>query len=1840
MATALIPEVLTPNGTHPPTGALVKLILSPLRGADGKLHVRDLPVEAGRRLGDVLPEGAWLRLICNGKVLDLATWEDYPLAPGDEVLAIPQWGEPGIVSTLLIYAAVSIAVGLATTALTYLLFPPAKPHVQQGLDEPTFSFEGIRTAVGPGNVVPVVYGRHRVGGQLLSAAVDQAFTVIDGPVGAPPPSIRLVENIVGGRTGEPITVFITNHGGQVGMSVALSGVHGKEGANGFWYITLLDANSFELQSSHGVDDRAYTGGGVAAIGLLGHGTRRVEAQTSPPTLSLLLALAEGPIGGIVFDSIEINGQPIGNFPTVQVFTRIGTPDQAPIVEFGEIANTFPDGREIPGGAGITTTTTDACEAFTLNIAFEQGLFVMTTAGEKQDNVSTFGYRYRVSPAGAWSDYSYYDVSAARTSVVRFAIRKEGLALATYDINLVWSHARNIDDVRAKWIPSLESVTEIRHNTANYAHTALLGLRSIATDQLQGALPNVTVEILGKNCRLNQFDQVLNWTDNPAWCTMDLMTDKRYGLGYDDATINLPAFNAWAQYNDELIAGEKRHTLNYVLDREQRGQPALLEIAGTARALLLKAEGVWTPRVTRDEIPVQLLSWANVSNVKLTYTRDPDRINVMEGRYINEEEGYNSDVLTWPVVANWPPEIRKASLDLRGITKPSRVTRALQFELNRRRFETLSLELDAATDAIVLQIHDIFRFSHPLPGWGESGRLMPGTSFTTLFLDQPVTFVAGKTYHVYVRHDNDVVEMSPVAFPGAGEFDVLDLSNPISASPTPYTSLWAFGESAPVDTAVKLFRVVKLQRKSDTTVHLQAIAHNPSIYDEPTAVPLPNITTLFNPLGPPPPIISLVLTEVTRIQGDGASRRVVNVSWDVAPLSQGYGPYGGVQILRRIVTDSSISGTATAGGVDLGAALTGTDAQVDFVPIMQLRGHILDWDDFTVITGTTYIYRLIPVSQRGVPNNTGGRDGLIHVSGPTTPDFFPGTVQNLRLKGQPVGVTEFEGRDVHLEWEPVVGAVFTETFFVVDYQVDVYAPGQVYLLRHAFVPAGAPGATVNFTYTLEQNIEDQIRAGFGAARRDLLFMVWARTNNNRVSLTPASITVINPPPDMDDIIPDCTPLVGAAVVRWDQWFEPRDFDHYEIHLDTVNPPIAIYTDIGISLTIPGFSTREIAPQGLTIGATYYVYILPYDTFGPGLPSQIASFVPFAIDGSFLDSTPPEVPTGLSLSTGSTINPDGTILPWIEAHWNMGTESDLAGYDVQFRVVPNTNATTFQVGRVNHVRLENVPGNVTIACRIAAKDQLSNISLFTTEVTITTAGDTTPPAVPATPTATGSLRAVVLFWVAPGDADYQATEVWHSLINDLATAAYVGEDLTYFLHEGLATNTTHYYWLRARDTSGNLSAFVPGATAGLSATTVPTSNADIGNLSITETKIADNAISTPKLQANSVDANKVTTGELITLGAQIRTALITDAHIVNLTANKVTAGSFNAVYSIGVGTAFTIDGPNRLLTVFDFQTPPVPRVYLGKCGDFSDAYGLQIFNAAGQLMWNFLDGVQNPGIAERVITGNKIAVGAITAELLIADTAVITNVAQIQTALIVNAHIANGNITAAKIADANILRAHIQDLAVNSAKIEELVADKITTGTLTANYRIGVGNFITLDGPNHLITIRDAANAVRVFLGNVGGFYGLQVLNGAGAIMWDFTDGASTIGIKPNAVSNAVKVTGVSLATSSGAEEFIGAITFPTVVTGDVVGLWMTGIAQSGDTCSVTIRIREDSMSGNVVNSTAQAMPSAAENIAVNGIHVVSGGTFTSKQYWVTGQRTTSPGTVNISDVVFFGIRFQR
>lgn len=89
------------------------------------------------------------------------------------------------------------------------------------------------------------------------------------------------------------------------------------------------------------------------------------------------------------------------------------------------------------------------------------------------------------------------------------------------------------------------------------------------------------------------------------------------------------------------------------------------------------------------------------------------------------------------------------------------------------------------------------------------------------------------------------------------------------------------------------------------------------------------------------------------------------------------------------------------------------------------------------------------------------------------------------------------------------------------------------------------------------------------------------------------------------------------------------------------------------------------------------------------------------------------------------------------------------------------------------------------------------------------------------ATATLKGILLTWTALQDSTLFAVEVWVSTTNDRALATLLATVTNnYFLHTGLASNTTRYYWARSKNIHGRTDgAWTPSSsTAGISATTL--------------------------------------------------------------------------------------------------------------------------------------------------------------------------------------------------------------------------------------------------------------------------------------------------------------------------------------------------------------------------------------------------------------------------------------
>jgi hypothetical protein len=886
----------------------VKIIMSPFKGMNGEYHTLEYEVEEGKYLHEIFQD--WdlnaVNIAVNGTSIEEKAL--YLPSANSEIIVSGQIGIP-----FLIVIAISIIISVVLSVVMMLLFPVKPPKFEPPEKEgSSFSWSGIQTTQGPGNVVPIIYGRHRVGGQLLTAYVEER-------------------------------------------------------------------------------------------------TNNQEFTIQDPVLNMLISVGEGEIEEFEMDTVEINDQPISNYQEISLDSRLGTPNQTPIPFFTQSKNTFDQGNIDFSENPVTYTTLAAINGFIIHVDFAAGLYhIDAKSGVRANNTSTWQYRYRLNVGpGSWSAPQRISTSTDQKKTVHRPIKVENLPLAVYDIEISHVSATFTDD-QSEFKPYLTKISEIVDVTEAFPNTALYGLRVVATENLQGSLPNATVIIKGTKVRVGSFLNTPIYSENPSWCLMDFMTNVRYGLGLPDEEIDLASFIAFASYCDEFVdvdedhdgiadAQEKRAIISYVIDTDADAPQVIDEILMPTRAVLVKTEGLWKVKIAQDSVPVQLITWASTirDSVILTYIRDSEATNVLECRFSNSNDDYEQDVLVYPRVEDWPYQVNKSSLEFRSAARPTQIERETAFNLVSRRYQKQAIEFEMNIAGMIFEIMDVIRFSHPLPGYGWSGRVVENygatvTNTREIVLDSEVPFAPGGIYHVFLQNKDDVQNVRLLVNPASTQTVntrvlQLDAAEPdLTFVPSEGYTQWAFGKAEPFNTAYKLFRITKVERAGDFIISVTGVEHNPTIFDPFTAELLPSPSHLIKPDGPPPPLIQLVGFEEIFRDATGNLNNFIVLEWDVMQVEEArrvnprikYGVYGGGLVYRRYVEGSAVAGSLLVG--EFLAAEAGSqdfDNLSGFNLVGSVTGqYAFQYKELAPPVGTIIQYRVVPISVRGTPNY----DGLLQV----------------------------------------------------------------------------------------------------------------------------------------------------------------------------------------------------------------------------------------------------------------------------------------------------------------------------------------------------------------------------------------------------------------------------------------------------------------------------------------------------------------------------------------------------------------------------------------------------------------------------------------------------------------------------------------------------------------------------------------------------------------------------------------------------------------------------------------------------------------------------------------------
>jgi len=241
---------------------------------------------------------------------------------------------------------------------------------------------------------------------------------------------------------------------------------------------------------------------------------------------------------------------------------------------------------------------------------------------------------------------------------------------------------------------------------------------------ESGLPIITSLVKGVKV-YDPRDTSTAWSDNPALCIRDYLTNTRYGRSIPETMIDDDTFIAAANYCDELVTkggtSAKRYTCNGVVDTSRTSLEIVRELLTSCRGFLVFSGGkyklildkVETASFTFDEDNI-IGSWQiSMGSKQNTYNR-------IRAEFFNPDRNWQGDIA---VIDSTTLRSQDSNLLLeREIQLPftSDAATAAQIAtiaLNQSR-QQIMVQFSATIEGTRCEVGDVVYVTHSTPGWTQ------------------------------------------------------------------------------------------------------------------------------------------------------------------------------------------------------------------------------------------------------------------------------------------------------------------------------------------------------------------------------------------------------------------------------------------------------------------------------------------------------------------------------------------------------------------------------------------------------------------------------------------------------------------------------------------------------------------------------------------------------------------------------------------------------------------------------------------------------------------------------------------------------------------------------------------------------------------------------------------------------------------------------------------------------------------------------------------------------------------------------------------------------------------
>ena len=365
-----------------------------------------------------------------------------------------------------------------------------------------------------------------------------------------------------------------------------------------------------------------------------------------------------------------------------------------------------------------------------------------------------------------------------SEIVRRTFKTDLLDEAVYDVRFrrVYEETGN-----AGWAEevTVSDIGEILVEPLSMPFVSWIGVKAKLTGQLNG-IPTLTGSAEGRIMPIYDHNGAVTdiaYSQNPADIVLEIYLNDRYGGHLEPERIDFAAYSEWRDF-----CTANSLTFNGLFYEASNIDDALKHVYIAGRAQRISSGAKLSVAIDRPDTPTMMFDDGNIAKgtFEIVYLPFSDRINDLEVAFNDKNDKYKRRAVrvTNNEALNRGEPLKTSTIELKGVVDQERALREGILRMNYNQLVKRTATWESPIEAISCSVGDVVVVQHEMPGWGNGGRVLSGTT-TSITLDKEITFVAGRNYR-FLLHQS--IRNSPINVTVTGQTgNLITLSKTISAT---------------------------------------------------------------------------------------------------------------------------------------------------------------------------------------------------------------------------------------------------------------------------------------------------------------------------------------------------------------------------------------------------------------------------------------------------------------------------------------------------------------------------------------------------------------------------------------------------------------------------------------------------------------------------------------------------------------------------------------------------------------------------------------------------------------------------------------------------------------------------------------------------------------------------------------------------------------------------------------------------------------------------------------------------------------------------------------------------